>query len=715
MRIEPVRVLETDIPFTAAPDKSITHRAVMFNAAADSGSAVISNALLGADCISTIECMRALGAEITVAGDTVTVIKPVDPARLKGKTAGLYVGNSGTTIRLMSGLLAGLKISAVLTGDESIMKRPMERVAAPLRLLGADIKTNGGRAPVTVSPARLTGARITISTPSAQVKSAAILAAIRAGGVTEIVETAVTRDHTELMLKSMGADITSSPLSGGGSAITVSPSEIKGTDIRVGGDISAAAYFLVLAAVIPGPGVTLKNININPTRTGILTVMKQAGCNVTLSNITEAGGEPSADITVVYTGNLKPFTISGAIVPLLIDEIPALSVLACFIKGKSVIMNAAELKVKESDRIETVVTNLKRLGADITAADDGMTVNGTGVLRGAPETIQTFGDHRIAMAMAVAALASKTGADIDDMDCCAVSFPSFLDELKKIKRQKEGTGPQKYALIGADIAYSASKKVHSAIYGAAGINAEYCVINAGMDFLPDIKENMRGFSGFNVTKPFKTAVIPYLDAIDDSAHICGAVNTVVIRDGKYIGYNTDGQGFLLAAEAAGVDFTGKTVLILGAGGAARAVIAAVFSTPGKCAHMYVYNRTKESAARLVKELRYPGLAVTDSPAAADIIINCTSAGLDGAACPLPEGFGYGGTEFCIDLIYNPAVTPFLKAAAAAKVKTLNGAAMLIFQAFEAGKLWHGDIKLTNRVLDDIIYSVQCSERTASKV
>ena len=730
MRIKPIKSKNIDISLSAAPDKSITHRAIMFNSIADISSfppngCVIKDALLGDDCLATIECMRALGAEIKAGGGEVRILRPIDPSAVKGKSFKLYAGNSGTTFRLLCGLLAGLGVYAELSGDASIAKRPMERVAAPLRQMGADIKTTDGRAPVFISPAKLRGGRIDIETPSAQVKSAVILAALRAEGATVIKERAVTRDHTELMLKSMGADITATAHCAGTPSpmtISIKPSTVRAADIAVGGDISSAAYWLVLGAIIPGAKITVKRVNINPTRTGIITVMRLAGCGVAFSDVAEAGGEPVADITVEYTAGLKPFEISGGIVPLLIDEIPVLAALACFIRGKSVIKNAAELKVKESDRIETTVSGLRALGADVTAEADGMVIDGTGGLEGASSVIKTCGDHRIAMSMAIAALGSKTGADIDGMECCAVSFPQFLDELEKITQGGGGvvsvgllfdtTPPppcvaKRYALIGRDIGYSASQRIHDAIFAALKLDGEYGIIDADESFIAGLRENMKGCAGFNVTKPYKTAVIPHLDMLDVSASRCGAVNTVAVRDGKLKGYNTDGAGFLDSLKYHRVNLKDKRILILGAGGAARAVAAALLNSRYKFASLFVYNRTAENALPLKKGLGRGsrGVEILESLSAdyeTDVVINCTTAGQNGDICPLPDGFNYKRLSCCIDLIYSPKQTILLRNAAAAGVKTANGAAMLAFQAVRAQKLWQGEFTLTKKAINDII-------------
>lgn len=402
-----------------APDKSVTHRAIMLNSVAR-GKAEITNALLGADCMSTIECMRAMGAKIEVDGSRVLV-----EGGEELKPAEMYVGNSGTTLRLLTGLLTGYPGKFVLDGDASIRKRPMKRVVEPLREMGAKITfSEGVRAPLSVTGARLKGISYNMPVASAQVKSAILLAGLNADGITTVHETIRSRNHTELMLKAMGAKIWIE-----NHATAIMRGTLTAIDVDVPGDISSAAYPMVLAACLKGAHVTLKNVGVNPTRTGIITVMKECGAAVEESQVRYAV-EKIATLDVSYTGNMKPFNIERELIPYLIDEIPVLAVLACFIDGESVITGAEELKVKESNRIDTTVGMLKAMGADITATDDGMIIRGGKGLKGGA-TIDPRGDHRIAMAAAVAAAMSERGADILDPGCVAVSYPDFFRILEE--------------------------------------------------------------------------------------------------------------------------------------------------------------------------------------------------------------------------------------------------------------------------------------------
>lgn len=414
MEIKPMKSFNKTI--RTAPDKSITHRALMFNALCE-GEAVIKNALLGLDCVSTIDCVRALGASVDVEGDNV---------RVRGvgefKDAMLDVGNSGTTIRLFSGILSARNGKFTIDGDASIRRRPMKRVIVPLSEMGADIVAQDGCAPLTITGHKLRGITYEMPVASAQVKSAILLAGLNADGPTTVVERAETRNHTELMLQTMGARI-EYPTE---RSVRIHPGRLTAADVDVPGDISSAAFPLVLAAITKNGYVKIENLGINPTRTGILDVLSACGAKVIVSN-RRSGVEPIADVEVM-NGDLKPFALHGAIIPRLIDEIPALAVLACFAEGKTVISGAAELKVKESNRIDAVVRFLSAFGADIEATDDGMIINGKGGLRGGV-VIDPLGDHRIAMAAAVAGAAAKRGATVLGASAASVSYPGFYEQL----------------------------------------------------------------------------------------------------------------------------------------------------------------------------------------------------------------------------------------------------------------------------------------------
>ena len=400
--------------FTLPGDKSITHRAVMLNAGAE-GEAVITNALMGEDCLSTCRCMRELGAEISIEGTTIKV-KGVSKFQ-SGKT--LDCGNSGTTIRLLTGFLSGKGVEATLTGDDSLSKRPMLRVSEPLSWLGAVVQTTDGHAPVRVSPAKLQGADITLKVASAQVKSAVILAGLSADGETRVTEPVQSRDHTERMLKAMGADISVTERT-----TTIRNSKLKAVSVEVPSDISSAAYFMAIGAL---KGKTLcKSVGVNPTRTGILKAFDLLGIKYSLLNERVSGGEEIADILVKKSA-LKPIELGEKDIPSMIDELPLIALLCAFAEGESRITGAKELKVKESDRILTTAELINGLGGECIPTDDGFIIRGHGGLKGG--VVNSYLDHRIAMTGAVALLASEEGGEILDEDCCAISFPDFFERL----------------------------------------------------------------------------------------------------------------------------------------------------------------------------------------------------------------------------------------------------------------------------------------------
>ena len=410
---------------TIPGDKSISHRSVMLGSLAN-GTTHVHGFLTGEDCLSTIACFKKMGIEIELDGTDVTVHgKGLNG--LKAPTENLDVGNSGTTLRLMTGILSAQPFSCTVTGDSSIQKRPMDRVEKPLKQMGAEITGQGGEkilAPLHITGHSLKGTHYTLPVASAQVKSAIILAGLYAEGKTVITEPEATRDHTEIMLNHFGADIKRN-----GNDITVTPvKELYAKEIFVPGDISSAAYFMVLGAVCPDSDITIKNVGINPTRTGIITVLENMGANITLLNERTVSGEKVADINVKYTPSLKSTTVEGDIIPKLIDEIPAIAVAACFAEGTTVIKDAQELKVKESNIIKTVVNELKKFGADIEETDDGMIIKGKCSLKGA--VCDSHNDHRIAMSMAVAGIMAEGSTTIKDSQCVDISFPTFFSLLK---------------------------------------------------------------------------------------------------------------------------------------------------------------------------------------------------------------------------------------------------------------------------------------------
>ena len=402
-------------------DKSISHRAVMLGSLAN-GVTEISGFLKGADCLSTIDCFRKMGIDIDINGENVTVHGNGLRGLLKPDEM-LYTGNSGTTTRLLCGILAGQNFDTSITGDASIQKRPMGRVVKPLSMMGAKIENE--YCPLYITGTKLHGIDIKMPVASAQVKTAIILAGLYADGETVIHEIEKSRDHTELMLSAMGADLTVDNLD-----ITVKPTnDLTAVNVDVPGDISSAAFFLVLGAIMPNSQITVTNVGINPTRTGIIDVLKDMGADITLENVHTSAGETVADITV-RSSSLKGTTVGGDIIPRLIDELPIIAVAAVFADGQTVIKDAQELKVKETNRIRAVVDEFNKCGIDITETDDGMIINGGKSIHGAD--FKTYGDHRMAMSLTVLAQLADGESTLDDSDCACVSYPTFFDDFYKL-------------------------------------------------------------------------------------------------------------------------------------------------------------------------------------------------------------------------------------------------------------------------------------------
>ena len=406
---------------TVPGDKSVSHRAVMFNSLAK-GTAHITGFLKGADCLSTIECFKALGVEIEMSEDMITV-HGNGLHGLREPQKMLYTGNSGTTTRLLCGILSGQDFNSSLTGDKSIEKRPMKRVTEPLSLMGAKIENN--YCPLYITGSKLHGMEYKMTVASAQVKTALILAALYADGETVIYEKEKSRDHTERMLAAMGTDIVCDGLK-----ITIRPGkELCAADIDVCGDISSAAFFMVLGLIMPSSRVTVRNVGVNPTRTGIIDVLKAMGADMKFENEHIVSGEPVADITVA-SSRLKGVTIGGDIIPRLIDEIPIIAAAAVFAEGETVIKDAHELRVKETDRIAAIENEFSKCGADITASEDGMVIHGGKPIHGAD--FKTYGDHRMAMSLSVLAQLAEGESSLDDDKCVSVSYPAFFDDLYKL-------------------------------------------------------------------------------------------------------------------------------------------------------------------------------------------------------------------------------------------------------------------------------------------
>ena len=412
---------------TVPGDKSISHRAVMFGSLA-SGTTEITHFLQGADCLSTIGCFRKMGIDIQISQDRV-IVHGQGLHGLKAPESVLDCGNSGTTTRLISGILAGQKFDSQLTGDASIRKRPMGRIIKPLCQMGAAIESipGNGCAPLKIQGRPLHAIHYQSPVASAQVKSCVLLAGLYGDGITSVTEPALSRNHTELMLKYFGAEVTSE-----GTTASIQPDPVlNGAPVQVPGDISSAAYFLAAALLVPGSEILLKQVGINPTRDGILRVIRAMGGHVELLNQTTAGGEPTADL-LVRSSSLHGTTIEGELIPTLIDEIPILAVLAAAADGTTVIRNAEELKVKESNRLDIMVESLSKMGADIEGTDDGMIIWGGKPLHGA--VIDSHLDHRIAMSFAIASLIADGTTEIQNAECVNISYPEFYEDLAVLMR-----------------------------------------------------------------------------------------------------------------------------------------------------------------------------------------------------------------------------------------------------------------------------------------
>ena len=426
--IAPTRGLKGEV--TIPGDKSISHRSIMLGSIA-LGTTEITHFLEGADCLSTIDCFRKMGVEIERKPSSILV----HGKGLRGLTAPastLNVGNSGTTTRLISGILSGQNFATTLSGDDSLNSRPMKRIMTPLNTMGAHIRSlnDNGCALLHIRPGALHGIHYQSPVASAQVKSAVLLAGLYADSPTSVTEPALSRNHTELMLQGFGAYVATDLHTDGTATAHVEPcKELYGQQICVPGDISSAAYFIAAALLVPGSELLVKNVGTNFTRAGFLKVCKAMGADIETVSQTIEGGESRADLLVRYS-HLKGTVIEGDIIPTLIDEIPMIAIMAAFADGQTVIRDAAELKVKETNRIDTVTAGLKAMGADITPTDDGMIIEGTGHLNGA--SIQSYLDHRIAMAFSVAGLASDGETQIVDSQCVDVSYPEFYATLNSV-------------------------------------------------------------------------------------------------------------------------------------------------------------------------------------------------------------------------------------------------------------------------------------------
>ncbi|RAI12253.1 MAG: 3-phosphoshikimate 1-carboxyvinyltransferase [Candidatus Melainabacteria bacterium] len=396
-------------------DKSISHRAIMFSSLAK-GETKISNFSRGADCHSTLKVFSKLGIEHEFLSEQELIL--ISDGKLKAPTKDLNCGNSGTTMRLVSGILAGQNFDSVLFGDESLSKRPMKRVIEPLSLMGAKIDSNEFKAPLKIYGQNLHGIEYNSKLASAQVKSCVLLAGLHADEETIFIEPYVSRDHTERMLKYLGADIQCD-----GAKTTIKRSELTAHDISICGDISSATFFIVAGLIVPNSDFVIKNVGLNPTRTGILDVVKMMGGDVEILDKKLVSNEEVGDLRV-RTSELHACEISGSLIPRLIDELPVIAVLATQAVGTTVIKDAQDLRNKESDRITAVVKELRKFGADIDETLDGFIINGKTTLKGDCE-VDTYHDHRLAMSMYIAGLISESPVKINEFQWVDISFPEF--------------------------------------------------------------------------------------------------------------------------------------------------------------------------------------------------------------------------------------------------------------------------------------------------
>jgi len=406
-------------------DKSISHRAALLASLAE-GETHIEGYLTAEDCLNTLRCLQQLGVEVKRAGTNVTINgKGLFSFRQPDEV--LNAGNSGTTIRLLLGVLAAQDFEATLDGDTSLRRRPMDRIAVPMRQMGASITGHGEKCypPVSVRGGRLRGIEYALPMASAQVKSAILLAGLHATGQTTVIEPTASRDHTERMLRYLGVEV----LVEGNQISVEGPASWRARDLRVPGDVSSAAFFIVAAAMLPGSELVARGVLLNPTRCAYLSVLREMGASISVENQREECGEPVGDV-VVRGGKLYGTTIRGALVPLVIDEIPILAVAATVAEGNTIIADAHELRLKESDRIASMTGGLRKLGAEVVETDDGMIITGGATLRGA--VCESYGDHRVAMSLAIAALVAEGETTIEGAECIATSFPEFERLLRAV-------------------------------------------------------------------------------------------------------------------------------------------------------------------------------------------------------------------------------------------------------------------------------------------
>ena len=623
-------------PSVCYGDKSLTHRALIISAIA-SGKSTIRNVALCDDVLATANCLRTLGAQIKIDGTTATVT----PISTPNDNVVLDCQNSGTTARLLAGVVAGLGITATFVGDQSLTKRPMKRVIEPLTELGARFTTQDGQL-FTIHPSKLVGKRLTAKVNSAQVKSAVLLAGLFAEGETQYVEPIATRTHTETMLSACGVDVAN---------CTVTKSTPKPMDVTIPNDISSAS-FLIALALLTNQSVTLPNVGINEGRVGFLTVSKRAGAQIFVENVRTSFGELVADIRV-EKGAIRPLFATSTDVVNAIDEIPILSVLALATQGTHTFQCVAELMHKECNRIDAIIDMARVCGQTATFDGANLTIVSNGKLPTKPH-FHVFGDHRMAMCACVLSIACG-GGSVDSFPV-EVSFPNFLDAV--------GICPKKFCVIGSNVTQSKSPILHTILAKNANVCCSYDAVNLPADVTDeDLLKTISAYDGANITLPFKNRVANLLGASIPS------VNTV----GKGIEpTSTDGFGVTQALLTNGIDVNNKPLWIVGAGGGAEATIVEL---AGKCP-MQVVNRTAEKAHVLAKKYDLS----TDIPHPYGILTFVPECDFE-QNLPLPTS-----CQFVFISAYNGA-SGLRNKANERGIKVVDGLQMLYHQGAKSFALW----------------------------
>ncbi|MFP4200039.1 MAG: 3-phosphoshikimate 1-carboxyvinyltransferase [Clostridia bacterium] len=674
-------------------DKSISHRAAIFGALGE-GELRISNFAPGRDVRSTLDLLRALGAGVDHAGTEVRVRGR--GGKLSEPEDVLDCGNSGTTMRLMAGVLAAQPFTSILTGDASLRRRPMDRIVDPLTTMGAKISgREGGRfAPLVIRGGSLRGIRHESAVASAQVKSAILLAGLLCGDDTAVAEPARSRDHTERMLRAFGAEVANLGyeifLEGGNPGRLRPPED----GVNIPGDPSSAAFLVAAALLVPGSEITLLDVGTNPTRTGFLSVVERAGALIVRDNVRQWGGEPVADLRI-SANPLNAIEVSAEEVPSLIDEIPILALLATRAYGVSVFRGVGELRVKETDRLSAVMEELGALGANMEVIGDDLVVRGSPELRDGE--VDARGDHRMAMTLTLASLAGVK-VDVSGTAAIDVSYPGFGEDLSRLGVVVRRPRPKSLVgIVGYPARHSLSPAMFRAAFDEAGLDWDYRIFEVPPEDLGAAVEGVRALdlTGVNVTVPHKEAIVKHLDVLEGDAANIGAVNVVVNRDGQLVGHNTDAFGVMDSLRAAGVDPSGASVLLIGAGGAAR---AAAFALAGaEITSLHVANRTQARAERLAADLAsaYPHLQIVTSglskvPEDRDVIIQATSVGMgDPEASPLPQDYPFHSRMVLLEMVYRPTETRLTRRAHEAGARVIGGLEMLLRQGERGFELFTG--------------------------